>query len=169
MTDTMRQCERLIYDEADLLDTGQFDAWLDLFAPDGLYWIPLDISRNEPSEGLNIIFDDRRRLEDRVSRLRSGFSHTEEPISRTSHLISNLRLLTPHQATPLVSWLWLGDEDSVISGRFVLDRWRPDAPDTFAGRITYVLRRHHDSFQIRLKRLDLIDADQPLPALTFLL
>ncbi|MCU1346561.1 MAG: Biphenyl dioxygenase subunit beta [Acidimicrobiia bacterium] len=169
MTDILRSCERFIYAEAELLDTAQFDAWLELFADDAVYWLPLDITRSEPSGGLNIVFDDRRRLEDRVSRLRSGFSHTEEPISRTSHLVGALRLLVGAEAASLVSWLELGPDEQVVSGRFVLSRWRPGAPDTFVGRVTYVLRPHGDTFRMRVKRLDLIDADQPQPAMTFLL
>ena len=34
-----------IYREAELLDTMQWQAWLDLFHPEGRYWMPLEIGR----------------------------------------------------------------------------------------------------------------------------
>ena len=37
------------------------------------------------------------------------------------------------------------------------------------GRVAWVLRTAGSQFAIRTKRIDLVDADQALPALTFLL
>ena len=36
-----------VYHEAELLDTGNFDAWLDLFTTDGVYWMPLEPGQQE--------------------------------------------------------------------------------------------------------------------------
>jgi benzoate/toluate 1,2-dioxygenase subunit beta len=169
VTSLLQRCAEFVYDEADLLDEGRFEDWLELFAEDGVYWVPIDTRRTEPRRGLNLVFDDRARLCDRVGRLQSGFSHTEEPISRTSHVVGNLRLLSAERAAALVGWFPVGAADAIVSGRLVVARLRPGAPDLFHGRVTYVLRPAGDSFTIAVKRVDLIDADQPLPAMTFLL
>jgi 3-phenylpropionate/cinnamic acid dioxygenase small subunit len=165
----LARCERFVYDEAELLDHGDFEAWLDLFTDDAIYWLPVDTSRQEPRGGLNLIYDDRRRLEDRVRRLRSGFSHTEEPLSRTSHLLGNVRLIEAAESASIAGWLRLGDGDLVVGARMVVARTRPGRSDLFHGRVVWVLCDSDRRLAIRTKRIDLVDADQPLPALTFLL
>jgi hypothetical protein len=39
----------------------------------------------------------------------------------------------------------------------------------FHGRVVWALRRAGEGFRITVKRIDLLNADQPLPPLTFLL
>jgi benzoate/toluate 1,2-dioxygenase beta subunit len=163
------RCERFVYDEAELLDRGDFQGWLDLFTDDAVYWLPVDTSRQEPRGGLNLIYDDRHRLEDRIGRLRSGLSHTEDPISRTSHLIGNVRLIDTNEAAAFISWVPLDRNDAVVSARMVVGRIRRGRTDVFHGRVVWVLQCSGSRFAIRVKRVDLLDADQPLPSLTFLL
>ena len=35
--------------ETRLIDTHRFDEWLDLFADDGIYWMPLEWGQTDPS------------------------------------------------------------------------------------------------------------------------
>jgi 3-phenylpropionate/cinnamic acid dioxygenase small subunit len=35
-----RRVERFVFEEARLLDAGQFKAWLRLYEPEGIYWMP---------------------------------------------------------------------------------------------------------------------------------
>ena len=167
--EVLRRCERFVYDEAELLDGGDFESWLELFSADAVYWLPVDTTRHEPRGGLNIIYDDRRRLEDRIRRLRSGFSHTEDPPSRTSHLIGNVRCIGVDEATTVVSWVPLDDDDVVVGARMIGARIRREHTDVFHGRVVWVLRRAGSRFAIRVKRVDLLDADRPLPVLTSVL
>ena len=37
-----RQAERFLFQEAWLLDHFDFDAWLDLYTDDAVYWVPLE-------------------------------------------------------------------------------------------------------------------------------
>ena len=76
--------------EAYLLDTRQFEAWVELFEPDGIYWIPLDPLAPEPGDSLNIAFEGPPRLRQRVARLHSGIAHAQEPPSSTVHLYGGL-------------------------------------------------------------------------------
>jgi benzoate/toluate 1,2-dioxygenase beta subunit len=158
-SDLLRRCERFIFGAADLLDARDFESWLELFDDDGTYWLPVDISRTEPHGGLNLIFDDRRRLEDRIWRLRSGNAHTEEPPSRTVHYITNLRLTGESTNDGYID----------VAGNMVVVRARLGETREFHARVSWSLRDTGDSFRIRRHRIDLIDADEPLPALTFLL
>ena len=165
----MGDVERFLYEEATLLDDGLFERWVDLFADDAVYWLPIDTTRREPRGGLNLIYDDRARLGDRLSRLRSGFSHTEEPPSRTSHLVGSVRVVDGEERDSLVGWMSLADGDVAVTSRQIIARLRREETDTFHTRASFVLRPDGDSFRIRVKRLDLLGADLPLPALTFLL
>jgi len=152
------RCRDFVFTEAALLDAGDFEAWLALFDDECAYWLPIDTSRTEPHGGLNLIFDDRRRLEDRISRLRSGSQHTEDPPSRTVHLIGNLRLTDAQDQSAIE-----------LDGTMVVAQQRLGVKREFHARVVWLLREDGTSFRIRQKRIDLIDADQPLPALTFLL
>ena len=63
---TRAAVEHFLYHEARLLDTGRLDEWLQLFSPDGTYWIPLEANQRDPYETSSIVFDDRKLLEARV-------------------------------------------------------------------------------------------------------
>lgn len=165
----LRRCERFVFDEAELLDRGELDQWLALFAEDCVYWLPMGADRREPRGALNLIYDDRRRLEDRVARLQSGFSHTEEPMSLTSHVIGNVRVLNVVEALTAVDFLQPGPDDLIVSARTIISRLRSHMTDVFAARVEWLLRPTEDGFSIRMKRTDLLHRDEPLPALTFVL
>jgi 3-phenylpropionate/cinnamic acid dioxygenase small subunit len=40
MTD-IKNIERYLYDEADLLDNPDLDSWIKLYSEDGTYWMPV--------------------------------------------------------------------------------------------------------------------------------
>ena len=82
----------LLYREALLLDQGNFEDWLDLYTADCLFWMPAwrdDGTQTEnPDRELSLIFyRGRRNLEDRVQRIRSGFSVASVTMPRVAHLI----------------------------------------------------------------------------------
>jgi len=61
----------LVEKEARLLDQLRFDEWLALYTPECLYWVPTSPQAGDPRREVSISFDDRRRMEDRVYRLRA--------------------------------------------------------------------------------------------------
>ena len=93
------EMEEWLYAEAALLDEGQFDAWLALFADTTRYWAPLrmNMARGEERFGeahrLTHFDDDKTALGLRVARLYTGFAHAEEPPSRQRRHVSNVRIL----------------------------------------------------------------------------
>jgi 3-phenylpropionate/cinnamic acid dioxygenase small subunit len=76
----------------------KLEEWFDLFTDDVLYFMPRrkNVPRRElhreltPLGDLAIIEDDKRYLEMRVARRDTGMAWTEDPPSRTRHLIGNL-------------------------------------------------------------------------------
>ncbi|MCW2528462.1 MAG: antB [Pseudonocardiales bacterium] len=162
------RCEQFVLGEADLLDRRQLAAWTELFAPDALYWLPMDPTQVDPGDGLNLIFDDRARLLDRVSRLQSGLAFSDEPHSATSHVLSGVRHLDDRSAEGMIGRSPSPGEHVVVA-RCVLGRSRRLQVTTFHARVTWILRERADSFLIAMKRVDLLDAGDPQPVLAFLI
>jgi 3-phenylpropionate/cinnamic acid dioxygenase small subunit len=158
-----------LLDEAELLDARRLDEWTSLFADDAVYWLPMDPDQVTPGDGLNIIYDDRPRLLDRVSRLNSGLAFSDEPHSATSHTLSPVRLLAGDRAREAAGGRVLLPGEHAVAARCVIGRARQGRIDTFHSRIRWVLRDSGDSLLIILKRIDLLNAQDPLPVLTFLL
>jgi 3-phenylpropionate/cinnamic acid dioxygenase small subunit len=167
--DLTARCARFVYTEAELLDERRLDAWTGLFAEDALYWLPMNPGQADPGDGLNLILDDLPRLRDRVARLTSGLAFSEEPHSRTSHLIGNVRLLAGDEIDRVVAGRPVAAGEHVVSARCVVGRNRRGSTDTFHARTVWILRPADEDFTIVLKRVDLLNAADPLPVLTFLL
>jgi 3-phenylpropionate/cinnamic acid dioxygenase small subunit len=86
--------EDFLYMEARLLDSRQFEEWMDLFTDDAVYWVPAGHDDIDPSRHVSIIHDDKAQMAVRVKRLRSGFAFAQDPASRVHRLISNIRILS---------------------------------------------------------------------------
>ena len=158
-----------LLDEAELLDARRLAEWTSLFADDAVYWLPMDPGQVTPGDGLNIIYDDRPRLLDRVSRLNSGLAFSDEPHSATSHTLSPVRLLDGQGAQEAAGGRALLPGEHAVTARCVIGRARQGRTDTFHARIRWVLRDSGDALLIVMKRIDLLNAQDPLPVLTFLL
>ena len=99
----MREVEDFLYAEADLLDEREYDKWLDLLAEDIVYWMPMRknvsfANRAEDTtaeDDLAWFHDDKETLIKRVKQIQTGIHWADEPISRVSHLITNIRLAEP--------------------------------------------------------------------------
>jgi benzoate/toluate 1,2-dioxygenase beta subunit len=79
--------------EAMLLDERDWDAWLELYAPDCEYWVPMWDDDGEPTrdperEMSLIYYRSRTGLEDRIARIKDGRSAATSPRFRTAHLRS---------------------------------------------------------------------------------
>src|SRR2546426_4832421 len=82
----------LLEREARLLDQLRFDDWLAMYTPECLYWVPATPEGGDPRHEVAISFDDRRRMEDRIFRLRTGYAWSQAPKSRTVRAISNVEV-----------------------------------------------------------------------------
>jgi 3-phenylpropionate/cinnamic acid dioxygenase small subunit len=136
-----------LYREADLLDERRYEEWLRLLADDYQYSVPLrmnvrhdDIAEREQTRSGEEIcwFDeDKPTTELRVAQLATGRHWAEEPVSRVSHLVTNVRLESSEP--PEVD----------VSCRFVVYRNRvADESDFLVGRRKDRLRRTGDGWQV---------------------
>jgi len=77
------------------LDDRDWDNWIDLYTEDVVYWVPAwrdEIHEtSDPDREISQIYHDNRRgLEERIMRVRSGLSVTAMPLPRTTHFTSNI-------------------------------------------------------------------------------
>lgn len=140
------EVEQFFNHEAELLDSRQFEAWLDLLADDLRYWMPL--ARNQEfgnwegqhtreGKDLNWFDEGKFEVEQRVKQIMTGKHWAEEPISRTCHMVSNLQVE--------------GGEDGLLNTRcrFLVYRNRTETEtDFFVGKRHDTLRREADGFRI---------------------
>ena len=149
--------ERFLYREARLMDEHRYEEWLGLWADDARYWVPCNEDDIDPTRQVSIIYDDRERLQQRVERLLSGSVLAQDPKPRMRRLVSNIEV---EAAT--------GGELTVQSN-FILGFARGDTQQIWAGRSIHRLRRESAGFKIVQKKVMLINADQEMPLLQFLI
>ena len=114
---------QLIEREARILDNLLFEDWLKLFAPECAYWVPSTPERGDPRREIAVMFDDRRRLEDRVYRLRTGYAWSQAPSSRTSRLVANVEVFRGKSAEQrmvrsnfIISEFWDNEIRTLVGG-----------------------------------------------------
>ncbi|MBI3799700.1 MAG: aromatic-ring-hydroxylating dioxygenase subunit beta [Deltaproteobacteria bacterium] len=152
-----QQVEQFLYYEAQLMDEHRYDEWLALWTDDALYWVPTGRDEIDPKREISLIYDDRVRLQLRVSRLKSGFAHAQEPKSRMRRVVSNIVIEEVEKG------------EILAYSNFLLAELRRGKQDIFAGRTIHRLRPYQGSFKLAAKRVLLINNDEPINNLTFLI
>jgi benzoate/toluate 1,2-dioxygenase beta subunit len=152
-----QQVEQFIYHEADLMDEHRYDEWLALWTDDALYWVPSGRDDIDPKREISLIYDDRVRLQVRITRLKSGFAHAQEPKSRMRRVVSNIVTQEAENG------------DIVVFSNFLLTELRRGKQDTFAGRTIHKLRPDNGGFRLASKKVLLVNNDEHIDNLTFLI
>lgn len=139
--------------EADLLDARRYEDWLALLTEDIRYWMPM--ARNMASddtgreftiedEDVNWIEEGIETIRQRVAQLATGLHWAEQPPSRTSHMISNLRVLENSD----------GLDEVKTRCRFLVYRNRlEDEQNIFVGKRNDTLRRVNGSWKIARREI----------------
>ena len=146
-----REIEAFLYAEADLLDTRRFTEWLDLLTEDIRYWMPmrrnvkfgeLDRENTRELQDINWFDEGKTTLTQRVEQILTGVHWAEEPLSRVSHMVSNVQVI--QVALPEVT----------VTCRFLVYRNRlQDETDFFVGKREDVLRQVDGQWQIARRKI----------------
>ncbi|HZT86905.1 MAG TPA: 3-phenylpropionate/cinnamic acid dioxygenase subunit beta [Stellaceae bacterium] len=133
-----------LYREAELLDERRYDEWLTLLADDMRYWMPMrrnvkfgESEREFTREAQEIAWFDegKETLTRRVRQIQTGIHWAEEPQSRITHLVSNVRLI---EATPDAA----AAREVTVGCRFLIYRNRVETEtDLLVGKREDTLRR----------------------------
>jgi 3-phenylpropionate/cinnamic acid dioxygenase small subunit len=150
------EIEDFLHHEAELIDYRRYDAWLALFGEDLQYRMPIVRNLAAPSianeylvDRLDVSWFDEGKdtLATRVAQIKTGVHWAEEPLSRTVHLITNVRILS---ATPSTACA----DDVEVSCKFLVYRNRNTSnEDTLVGKRVDRLRRNDKTWSIYRRTL----------------
>lgn len=155
---TLAEAQAFLHHEAGLLDRGRFDEWLELFAPDAIYWVPLEQNQADGIETCSIIHDDRRLLEVRVRQYRHPRAHARTPMARTVHQVGNVMVAGDGPASG----------GTVVTSNLVLVEFRAERQRIWGALVEHRLRRTPAGLRIVRKRVDLVNSEAELDGITVL-
>jgi len=138
-----------VYREARLIDQHRFDEWLELFADDGIYWMPLEWGQTDARLTASLMYEDKLLLGIRVERLRGNRTFSQKPKSRCHHLIQQPQIESrDDKANQYVTWTPMHYVET-----------RLDEQTLYAAWATHTLSVEDGRLRIKLKRVDLVNCD----------
>ena len=147
MTDLQHEVEQFLYRQSELLDTKQWQAWIDLFADDGVYWVPADPAHQHWDGVPSIFAEDRNLMAVRMKRVLHPDAWSQRPLWGTNHVVSNVVLeKAPSQG------------EIVVRSRFHMMELRRDDVRHFAGSYRHHLAKIDGEYRIKLQRVDMTNA-----------
>ena len=139
--------EQFLYRQAELLDAKRWQDYIDLFAEDGVYWMPPDPS-HKTWEGMPAIFaEDKNLMNVRMGRVLHPDAWSQRPQWGTNHVVGNVMI---EKQAP--------NGDVVVRSRFHMMELRRDDVRHFAGAYTHHLKKARDGYRIKLQRVDMTNA-----------
>lgn len=153
----VQEVTAFIWQEGDMLDHGEFDSWLNLWLPNGTYIIPIDPLQEDFENSLNYAYDDHHMRKLRVQRLISGESISTSPQPRTVRSLSRFRVLAEDA------------QQVTVRCAQELREFRKDSLKHYSADIIYTLVRDSDSFKIQRKLIRLINSDDTLAGIGYIL
>jgi 3-phenylpropionate/cinnamic acid dioxygenase small subunit len=137
--------ERLLYRQASMLDAKCWKDWTELFAEDGVYWMPAAPEQTDWTSQPSIFAEDRLLMEVRMGRLLHPNAWSQAPLWYTNHLVGNVIVEA------------LDERSAELHSRFQVMEVRRDDVRHFAGSYRHSLVRVDGGWKIRLQRVDLIN------------
>jgi 3-phenylpropionate/cinnamic acid dioxygenase small subunit len=138
--------------EARLIDQQRFEEWLDLFADDGRYWMPLEWQQTDPRLATSLMYEDKLLLQIRIERLKGNRTFSQKPRSRCHHVLQVPQVEKRDEpGNEYVTWTAMHYVES-----------RLDEQDLYAAWATHTLTMINGALKIKLKRVDLLNCDAAL-------
>lgn len=157
MNTTLNDVTAFIYKEADMLDFKEYKAWLDLWDQDGLYVVPVDADTDDFANTLNYAYDNAAMRTLRVNRLLSGDAVSTETTAKTVRSPTRFRILKEE-----------GGDVTVRCAQHISEN-RHGVLRTYPADVTYTLRPDGDDFRIVTKVIRLLNADNHLSSIGYIL
>jgi 3-phenylpropionate/cinnamic acid dioxygenase small subunit len=147
--DVLREIEQLLYRQSELLDHKLWQDYIDLFADDGVYWMPVSPEQTEWQGSPSIFAEDKHMMTVRMGRVTHPTAWSQAPMWGTSHVIGNVVI----EAASPEAW--------VVRSRFHMVELRRDTVRHFAGSYRHTLVRQGEQLRIKLQRVDMVNALAP--------
>ncbi len=136
--------------EADHIDQRDWQAWIDLFTEDSVFWMPAwrneDEITDDPMRELSLIYLTERGVQDRVFRFDSGDAYSATPLATTCHLVGNVRLMEVEA------------DQLLVRAKAQVTSMDPRIGSVLRScHYEYTLLRDGDDFRIKQKKVVLLD------------
>jgi 3-phenylpropionate/cinnamic acid dioxygenase small subunit len=151
-----QEIDEFLYHEADLLDDRRYEEWLALVADDVRYWMPMrrnvkfgeeEHEFTRAGQDINWFDEGKETLTRRVKQILTGIHWAEEPVSRISHMVSNIRLV---EVNPSVE----APAEVTVKCRFLIYRNRVETETDFlVGKREDLLRRADGQWNIARRKI----------------
>ncbi|CRM33934.1 aromatic-ring-hydroxylating dioxygenase subunit beta [Pseudomonas fluorescens BRIP34879] len=153
----LQEVTAFIWQEGDMLDHGEYEGWLKMWTEKGTYIIPIDPRETDFENTLNYAYDDHHMRELRVQRLTGGESISTSPQPRTVRMQSRFRVLA--------------DDGTQVTVRCAqnIREFRKESLKFYSADLTYELIRSEGSFKIQRKVISLINSDDALAGIGYIL
>ncbi len=146
---TDQQLIDFVIREARLIDQHRFDEWLDLFADDGIYWMPLEWGQTDARLTASLMHEDKLLLTIRVERLKGNRTFSQKPKSRCHHVLQTPQIDKRDEAVnEYVTWTPMHYLET-----------RYDDQQLYAAWATHTLKLVDGKLKIKLKRVDLVNSE----------
>lgn len=149
------QVTQFIWNEAAILDANEYDAWLDLWQPEGMYIIPIEEAEDYAGV-LNLCYDDDKMRRDRIKRFQEGFSISSAPPAVTVRTLSRFVIDSVDGDTVVVSC-----GQHLVEDKFGRQR-------LWAANVRYTLTSNDSSFTIQEKVVRLLNSNGVLNSFSYL-
>jgi 3-phenylpropionate/cinnamic acid dioxygenase small subunit len=143
----LRDVEQFLYRQSELLDTKRWQDWIDLFTPEGIYWMP-PAPEYKTWDGQPAIFaEDKNLMTVRMNRVLHPDAWSQRPLWETNHVVSNVSIIKTNKK---------GDVE--VRSRFHMMELRRDDVRHFAGSYLHSLVKTKTGYKIKLQRVDMANA-----------
>jgi benzoate/toluate 1,2-dioxygenase subunit beta len=150
-----RDVEQFLYREARLMDAHGYDEWFALWSEDAIYWLPCNLDDYDPTKHVSLVYENHDGLKDRIDRLKSGQAWAQDPKSRLARVVSNIEIEAGKTIT--------------VHSAFNITASRNGCIEVLAGRTEHHLRQTPEGLRIAFKKVMLVDNDEVMSNLTFLI
>ena len=153
---SLTEIHQLLFQEAKLLDEHKFEDWLNLYSSDCTYWVPLELNQKDPLNTSSIIYDDKTLMEIRIKQYAHARAHARNPLPRTVHAVSNIRVES------------LMDSRVKVFSILIVGEYRKEIQRSWFASVEHVLKIQDQTLKINSKRIDLINSESELDGITIL-
>jgi len=147
-----------IYLEARMLDEGRFNDWLDLWLPEGHYWMPLDYNQTDPINETSLLYEDNFMLRLRVERLNGQRTFSQKPKSRCHHVLQR----------PFIDEFDADSGYAKTNTAMLYVETRLEEQQVLAVTATHEIQRVDEQWRIANKKVELLNSDAALNGIQLL-
>jgi 3-phenylpropionate/cinnamic acid dioxygenase small subunit len=148
-SDSQRAVEQFLFTQSELLDGKHWQSYVDLFADDGVYWMPALPEQTEWEGSPSIFAEDKLMMQVRLGRVTHPNAWSQAPLWATNHVIGNVQIESETA------------KEVLVRSRFHMMELRRDSVRHFGGTYRHTLVKLKTGYKIKLQRVDLFNGQAP--------